>query len=236
MTSEFEDQDLTGASFWGVLLRNARFRDVDFTGTRTHHVFIDDVEIDGFIDGLIINGVDVTDHVNANDPWQPLRGMLRPRDVPSIRAGRAETGRWWQQTLDRAGELTDDQRRRSVDGEWSFIETLRHLVFITDKWFTAPLTGGTFQAIGIPNTGSASFPWPGIEPDVDPSYDDVLATRRTQGDMINSTLDRLTDAELEERVEVPESGRATVLNCWHALLEEEFEHLRYARRDLDVIG
>ena len=232
MTQEFEDQDLTGAVFWGVRLRNATLRDVDLTGTRTHHVLIDNVEIDGFIDGLIINGVDVTDYVNANDPWQPLRSMLRPTDVESIRTAWAETEAAWTQTLDQAAALTDHQRHQSVDGEWSFIETLRHLVFVADKWFTAPLKGGTFNAIGIPNRGSADCPWPGINPAADPDYDHVLTTRHSQAETIRRTLDTLTDEQLPGNVEVPENGTVTVLDCWHTVLEEEFEHRRYALRDL----
>ena len=232
MTQEFENQDLSGAVFWGVRLRDATFRDIDFTGTRTHHVFMDDVEIDGFIDGLIINGVDVTHYVNANDPWQPLRGMLRPHDADSVRAGWAEIERVWQHTLDHASAFSSEQRNASVDGEFSFVETLRHLVFTTDKWFTVPITGGAFDAMGIPNRGSADFPWPGIQVDADPSYEQVLAVRSRQANAIRGVAETLTNDDLTRQVEVPENGTVTVLDCWHTVFEEEFEHRRYALRDL----
>lgn len=232
MTRAFEDEELRGAVFWGVDLRDATFRDVDFTGTRTQHVMLHDVELDGFVDRLVVNGVDVTDHVNAHDPWQPLRGMLRPATAAAIRATWDETERVWARTIADAATLTDEQRRRQVDGEWSFVETLRHLVFVTDKWFTVPLTGGTFRAIGIPNRGSADFPWPGIDPTAAPTDDEVLATRRDQAASIRRSLDVLTDDTLTDHVEVPENGTVTVLDCWHTVFEEEFEHRRYALRDL----
>jgi len=41
--------------------------------------------IHGFVERLIVNGVDVTDDVNANDPWQPLRGMLGPTNADALR-------------------------------------------------------------------------------------------------------------------------------------------------------
>ena len=235
MAEEFEERDLTGASFWGVRLRDATYRDVDFTGGRMHHVLLQDVEIDGFVDRLVINGVDVTDHVNANDPWQPLRGLLQPTHVASIRQGWDELDAAWTETLAAAAELTPEQRRQRVDGEWSFLETLRHLVFAVDKWFTVPITGGRFQALGLPNSGSADFPFDGIDPAADPSEDEILAARRRMVEALDAHLNDVTDDELPRRVEVPESGTATVLQCWHVVLEEGFEHLRYARRDLATL-
>ena len=51
---------------------------------------------------------------------------------PTTAAGFAEAWeileRLWAGTIDRAGSLSPDLLHDSVDGEWSFIETLRHLV------------------------------------------------------------------------------------------------------------
>ena len=55
------------------------------------------------------------------------------------------------------------------NGEFSFVETLRHLIMAMDKWFTAPILGEGFHAIGLPNSGSVDFPWPGLDYDVTPS-------------------------------------------------------------------
>ena len=236
MTTEFEDQDLRGAVFWGVDLRDAMFRDVDFGGTRSQHVFLHDVELDGFVDRLVVNGVDVTDHVNANDPWQPLRGMLRPTDAASVQATWDEVERVWADTIDLVWAQPDDVRRARVEGEWSFVETLRHLVFAVDKWFTLPLAGGSFAPIGMPNSGSVDFPWPGLDPAADPSDDDVRVAREGQADAIRRVLADLTDGELARRVEVLENGTVTVLDCWHTVFEEHFEHRRYALRDLARLG
>src|SRR5690349_21148904 len=140
MAEEFEG-DLAGSVFWGADLSRSTFRDVNLTGVSMKSVWLVDVEIDGLVRNLVVNGVDVTDYVNAHDPWQPLRGMLRPTDVAAMRATWTELERVWGETIEQARQLTDEQRRRSVNGEWSFVQTLRHLVFAIDKWFTVPLGG-----------------------------------------------------------------------------------------------
>lgn len=236
MPTEFDGDDLRDAVFWGVDLRGAMLRDVDMRGLRTHHALIEGVTIDGFVDSLVVNDVDVSDFVRASDPWQPLRGMLRPTTADEVRAGWVETERVWADTLRSAAGLSDDARRTRVAGEWSFVETLRHLVFAFDKWFTVPLAGGGFHPIGIPNSGSADFPWPGIEPDADPTFDEVLSVRRDRSALVDEALAGLVDADLSREVEVLENGTVTVLDCWHTVLEEAFEHRRYALRDLDRLG
>lgn len=207
-------------------------RDVNLTGSTMKNVWLVDVDIDGIVDRLVINGVDVTDHVNAHDPWQPLRGMLRPTDGAGLLAAWTELERVWAPVIEQASRLTDGARRQSVDGEWSFEQTLRHLVFAIDKWFTVPLDNGSFHAIGIPNTGSADQPWPGIEPAADPSFDEILAVRTERAAHFRAFLEAMTAAEVTRAVEVPENGTATVIECIYTVLEEEFEHHRDAVRDL----
>ncbi|MEY3493845.1 MAG: hypothetical protein RL413_1263, partial [Actinomycetota bacterium] len=53
---EFEGQDLSGADFWGVNLRDSKFRDVDLSGARISHARLVDVTIDAEIDRLVVNG------------------------------------------------------------------------------------------------------------------------------------------------------------------------------------
>src|SRR4029450_13894305 len=42
--------------------------------------------------------------------------------------------RLWSDTVARARRLPEGARQERVDDEWSFVETLRHLVFATDAW------------------------------------------------------------------------------------------------------
>lgn len=233
MGEEFSNRDLSEAVFWGVDLSRVHFRDVNLTGATMKNVWLIDTEIDGLVERLVINGVDVTDHINANDPWQPLRGMLRPTDHAGMLATWHELDRVWAPLLERARLLTDTDRHVSVEGEWSFTQTLRHLVFAIDKWFTVALDHGSFHPIGIPNTGSVGFAWPGLDPDADPSFDDTVAVRAERLARFHAFLESLTTDDVRREVEVLENGSATVVDCIYTVFEEEFEHHRYAVRDLN---
>jgi hypothetical protein len=237
MPEEFEDQDLSGAVFWGVNLQRARFRDADFGGARFFHTFWSDVTVDGVIDRLVINGVDVTEYVNENDRWYPLRTELSPDTVEGVHTSWAALQNEWTTVVERVSSLDPSVVVQSVDGEWSLRDTMRHLIFAMDKWFTWPLLGErTFAAIGLPNTGSQSFDWPGIDLSLDPSFDEVLAECVRQEERFRGFLVSADPSEMPAEVEVLENGMVPPLMCLHVVLEEEFEHLRYVLRDLAVIA
>jgi hypothetical protein len=235
MAEEFEDRDLSDSVFWAVDLSRATFRDVNLSGASISRALLDGVTIDAKIDRLVINGVDVTDYVNERDRWYPLRAMIRAADPDGMRAAWVALQQTWAATIARAGQLTDAQRHERVDGEWSFAETLRHLMFAMDKWFTAPILAAGFHPIGMPNTGSVDFPWPDLDRAAAPSYDDVLAARSQRVARFHAWLDNLDAADLTREVDVLENGTVTVQDCVFTVLEEEFEHNRYADRDLTVI-
>jgi hypothetical protein len=235
MAEEFEYRDLSDSVFWAVDLRRATFRDVNLSGASISHALLDGVDIDAKIDRLVINGVDVTDYVNERDRWYPLRALVRSAEPAGMRAAWAALEQTWAVTIARAGRLTDAQRHERVDGEWSFVETLRHLLMAMDKWFTAPILGADFHPFGLSNTGSADFPWPGVDRAAAPSYDEVLAARAEHSDRFRAWLDDLDAADLTRSVEVLENGTVTVHDCVFTVLEEEFEHHRYADRDLAVL-
>jgi hypothetical protein len=231
MPQEFEG-DLSGAEFWGADLSGARFRDVNLTEVRISHAWLVDVEIDAFIDRLVVNGVDVTAFVNEHDPWYPLRSVLRVSDPESMRSGWAALRDAWAATVARAQRQPADDMEASVDGEWSFLETLRHLVMAMDKWFSAPILGRPFHPLGLPNKGSIDFPWPDLDRDAAPSLSEVLAAREDQANRLGDYLAAATADDLGRTVEVLENGPHLVRDCISTVFEEEFWHHRYAVRDL----
>jgi hypothetical protein len=236
MPEEFEFQDLSDAVFWGVDLRRATFRDVDLLGARISHARLVDVVIDAEIDRLVVNGVDVTAYVNERDEWFPLRSQLRPTEPDAMRHGWQAFVAAWDGAIERAQRLPEEQRRASVDGEWSFIETVRHLAFATDKWFTVPILGGDFHPMGLPNSGSADFGWPGLDGDADPTLEDAVAAWRERAERLREHLDGVEPAALTTEVAVLENGPNAVRDCIGVVFEEHFHHLRYALRDLDRLG
>jgi hypothetical protein len=234
MPQEFEG-DLTGAVFWGADLSGARFRDVNLTDAKISHAWLVNVDIDALVDTVVINGVDVTAYVNERDPWYPLRAMLRPSGAEGMRATWATLEREWSKTTTWAQDLPEDALHTSVNGEWSFVRTLRHLVFAMDKWFTAPILGERFQPIGLPNTGSLDFPWPDLDYDLTPSLADALAVRGDRATRFRNYLASIDTTDFTRPIDVLENGTNALQECIYTVFEEEFWHNRYARRDLGLL-
>jgi hypothetical protein len=224
---------LAGAVFWGADLTGATFRDVDLTGASISHARFVDVDIDASIGRLVVNGVDVTDYVNERDPWFPLRSMIEPTDPAGACTAWSALERAWSETLSLAQTCTDDDLHRSVGGEWSLVETLRHLVFAIDKWFTVPIAGAPFDPMGLPNSGSADFPWPGINRAARPAVAEAVAAFRGRVDAVRDYLASVTPDDMARRVDVLENGEHSVRDCLWTVFEESFWHNRYARRDLE---
>jgi hypothetical protein len=125
--SRFERVDLSGAQLRAVDLSGARFHGVDLSGAVMRGVELVGVDIHGEIENVTINGVDVGPLVNAElDRRYPGRAKMRPADPPGFREAWDILGRLWGETVERARRLPPELLHDSVDGEWSFIETLRH--------------------------------------------------------------------------------------------------------------
>ena len=69
--------------------------------------------------------------------------------------------RLWADTLARAERLPERLLHERVDDEWSFTETLRHLVFVADSWTGRMVLGDqSFHRLGpaadrLPRRGRA---------------------------------------------------------------------------------
>ncbi len=235
MPREFEG-DLAGAVFWGADLSGARFRDVNLTDAKISHAWLVNVDIDALIDRVVINGVDVTSFVNERDRWYPLRAMLRPPTPEGMRAGWAALEDEWAKTISLAHALPQAKLHESVDGEWTFVQTVRHLVFAMDKWFTVPILGQAFDPMGLPNSGSVDFPWPGLDPHLTPSVSEALAVRTDRVTRLRDYLASLSLEDFERPVDVLENGTNSLRECLYTVFEEEFWHNRYTRRDLEQLA
>src|SRR4051794_15489189 len=234
MPEEFEG-DLAGAVFWGADLSGAQFRDVNLTDARISHAWLVNVDIDALVERFVINGVDVTAYVNERDPWYPLRSMLRPPNQEAMRATWAALEDEWAKTIGRAQALPEEKLHQSVDGEWSFVETIRHLVFATDKWFTAPILGEGFDPIGLPNTGSMNFGFPGLDLSAEPTLDDALAVWNQRSARFREYLEGLAAEDFTRPIDVLENGTVPWQECMYTVFDEGFHHNRYAVRDLDQL-
>lgn len=235
MPEEFEDRDLSESVFWGVNLQRVTFRDADLSGSTFFHTLWSNVTVDGVVNGLVVNGVDVTEYVNAHDRWYPLRTQLEPATADDLRAAWSVLQAEWAAVLARVAAMPAEAALHSVNGEWSVRDTLRHLVFAMDKWFSGPVLGEQqFSPIGLPNSGSQGRDWPGVDRGADPTMDEVLAVRAERNGRFTDHIATLDFDALPGTVEVLENGEVPTVMCFHVVLEEEFEHLRYTVRDLDL--
>lgn len=234
MPDEFEG-DLSDAVFWGADLSGARFRDVNLTDVKISHALLFDVDIDAMVDKLVVNGVDVTAYVNERDPWHPLRSMLRAATPEDMRVAWATLEDEWAKTVSRARALPEAKLHEAVNGEFTFVQTLRHLVFAMDKWFTSPVLDEPFDPIGLPNTGSLNLPWPGLDYDLTPSVSEALAVRADRATRFRDYLASLASGDLARPIDVLENGINPLQDCIWTVFEEEFWHNRYALRDLEQL-
>jgi len=234
--TDFENADLRGARFREVDLTGARVEGANLTDVKMSGVWLVNVDIDGLFDGVRVNGVDVTAYVSAElARIDPERALMEPTDPEGMRAAWSALSELWDATIARAQALSEETLHASVDGEFSFVQTIRHLIFATDKWFTVPILGGEFDPMGLPNTGSLDFPWPGIDRDADPSFAEALAVRRDRGARLGEYLADLGPSDLTQTRQVLENGSAPVQACLHVVFEESMAHHRYATRDLDAL-
>jgi len=252
--AEFTGADLTGSQFEDVYLAGARFHDVDFTGARFQLVDLTgvtirgaalvDVDISAELSNVRINGVDVAPLVEAElNRRDPDRAAMRPADADGFRAAWDILERRWPPTVARARGLAPELLHERVEDEWSFIETLRHLVFATDAWVSRAVLGepSPWDPLDLPHDEMPDEPSVPRDRGARPSLDEVLALRADRMATVRRVLSGLTDAQLAGVTEpVTEPGYPApesfaVRRCLQAILNEEWEHRLFAERDLDVL-
>lgn len=232
----FDDEDLTGAEF----------RECDLSRARLVGVVMQDAEIDGLVTNLVVNGVEVMPYVEAElDRRHPVRLLLRSDHPDDLRAGWQHLRDDWADTTARVRSMPEGSEDRGVDGEWSMVETLRHLVFVHDSWFRRCVLGVTepFTAMGLGPGFVTDQQGSGLDPTARPSLDEVLAVRRRQATELETWLAEATPERLAQTAPVPDDDRwptyakgRTVRQCLGTVLNEEWEHHRFCIRDLDKLA
>ena len=231
----FVDQDLRGARFTRSLLAGVVMRGVDVSGL--------DIDAPWLAGGvLLVNGVDVAPLVEAElDRRFPGRELRHAVDPDDLRTAWAALERAWADAVDRVRAMPADSADVSIDGEWSFAQTLRHLAFATDAWLGKAILGlpQPFHPFGQPH---AEYETDGFDLSIfaarTPSFAEVLELRAERQAMVRAFLASATPQLLDEPRPAPWSpgSEESVRNCLHVIFEEEWEHLRFALRDLAVQG
>jgi hypothetical protein len=231
--ARFDNQDLT----------DAEFRECDLTRARMIGVVMQDAVIDGLVNNLVVNGVEVTSYVEAElDRRHPVRLLIRSTDPADLREGHRQFRATWAATVERLREMPQGSEHQRVGGEWSAVETLRHLVFVHDSWFRRCCLGSTqpFTAIGLASDFVPDQEEQGLDRAAVPGLDEVLAVCDDQAAELERWLATVTADELSAAAPVPAGpgwpayarGRS-VLQCLHVVLDEEWAHHGFCVRDLD---
>jgi hypothetical protein len=234
--ARFVDCDMTGATFRGVVLSNATITDGLLTNA----------DISADITGLRLNGVEVAPLVDAElDRRHPERVHLRARDIDGLVAAFDAIDEMWLPTIERARHHPATVLHERVNGEYSFVETLRHLVFAVDTWINGWLREqpSPFSPLGVPPTDLSPEDWAsiGLDADARPSSADATALFADRRALVRTafaevTVDQLDDTRTATPVAAWGEETHSVGECLRVVLEEHIEHRRFADRDLAVLA
>lgn len=239
--------DLRNAEFRGADLTGARFAACDFVdivvrGSEIRHVELDSPWLFEGDDLFVrVNGIDVLPLVDAELNGRfPGRAERFATTPDGLRSAWAALDRTWQASVDRVAGMPAGTPDVSVGGEWSFAQTLRHAVLFTDVWLNSAILGKDqpFHPLGLPFTGAERA---GMDMSVfttdEPAYDAVLEAWSGRFAMVHDYLAEVTPDELAALCTNPwaPDNDLTALECVHTILQEGWEHCRYAIRDLDAI-
>lgn len=234
---EFVDANLRGSRFVRSDLSGVVMRAVDVQGM--------DIDAPWLLDGestLLVNSVDVAPLVEAElNRRFPGRSLRRATDPEGLREAWRMLEQAWTGAVDRASSMPDGTVDVSVAGEWSFAQTLRHLVMATDVWLRRAVLGvaDPFHPLGMPHV---EYETDGYDMSVfatgTPTFEEVLDARRERAAMVRDFLAAVTVDDLAVPRSNPwdPSHPETTLSCVQVILEEEWEHLRFALRDLDALA
>lgn len=228
----FDEEDLSGAEF----------RECDMSRSRMVGVVMKDAEIDGLVTNLVVNGVEVMGYVEAElDRRYPARVLIRSDDPSDLADGWRQVRDDWDRTVTLVRSMPAGSEHDRVDGEWSMVETLRHLVFVHDSWFRRCVLGldEPFTAMGLGPDFVLNQREQGLDRSARPSLDEVLRVRGRQASALEEWLAHVTPEQLALTAPVPDGDRwppyakgMQVRQCLGTVLNEEWAHHRFCVRDL----
>ena len=235
-----------GASFWMADLSGATFRECDLRRVKIVDAELIDVNVSGVVGNFLVNDVDVTEFVEAElDRRHPERVQLRKlHTADEYRAMWDTIERIWSEMVARVEQLPEPAPHERVDDEWSFVETMRHLVFATDAWVSRTILDEPmpYHRLGLTQTSypPADAVALGMDLAARPSFAEVMDVRGGRMAMVRPIVDGLTGAELERMcVRTPAPGYSdeprSVGHCLRVVMGEECAHHRYQVRDLAVL-
>ncbi len=227
----------------GAHIEHADLRAISFHHVRFPGLELVDVEITGHLENVTINGVDVAPLVDAElNRRMPDRVKMNPSTVEGFQEAWATLERLWAETDERARTLPPETLHEHVRGEWSFIQTQRHLGFASAAWVGRMVLGdpAPWHPLDLPwdeAPGWEGIPW---DREARPSLEEVLLVRRRRQAMVREVIAGLTPEQLASTVTQtapgwPQLEDFPMAQCLFIVVNEEWHHRLYAERDLDAL-
>jgi hypothetical protein len=173
-----------------------------------------------------------------------------PKTIDGVREAWSIIEETWAATFADAQGLEESALHAGVNGEWSFVETQRHLLFVTDAWIVRTILGSAtpYHRLGLPPDHRIGEPDPavdvsawGIDVFAAASLDEVLDARRDRMGIVRGVLDGLTPGALQQVCDAnpapgfPPSTVIPVGFCIDVVIGEEWAHHDFATRDLATL-
>jgi hypothetical protein len=224
-------------------LAGLEIRDCEVSGLKIVDCYGSNVYLGGAFERLVVNDVDVTAYVEAElDRQHPARVLAREAVSPDdYRAAWEAIETLWAATLDRARRLPAASLHERVNGEWSLVETQRHLLFAGDAWLGNAVLEeeAPYHPLGFPAGGTApdAAAALGLTLEATPTLDEVLKPRLSRMATMRRVVEHLTEGELgrvcgRKPADLYPDQEYVLRRCLKVVLKEEAEHHRYAVRDL----
>ena len=182
------------------------------------------------------------------DRRHPERIKLRPTDVAGLQQAFDVLEETWAPTIERARRLPSPKLHDRVNGEYSFVETFRHLLFAWDAWLRAVLrVPDGYHEWAVPpelqaEAGRAVMWKAGAgwssSSEAGPDLDPVLDVRAERWARVRDYLSGATAEDLKTAGTPPPwspKRDRSVLYCFRVVIHDEWWHHQYAIRDLAVL-
>lgn len=168
-------------------------------------------------------------------PPPPPPPVVPIGSVDEARASAGDAIARLEATMGRATSFSDEERNRSVNNEWSTVQSLRHVVLVVDVWLSKTILGEAdpFHPIALPPSFMPpKLPGSSIDPDARPTLEEACEVVRGRLDTVRTYVDKLTPDDLAVPVE---NHAKTVGGALSVLFGELKAHNHFINRDLDII-
>jgi hypothetical protein len=190
-----------------VRFDGSAFQNISWHGVTMTSVEFVNVEISGDVWDVVVNGVDIgpliNDELNRRDPERALLFPTDPetRTLADVRAAWDVVSRRWAAAIARVQTMPAGSEHRSVNGEWSLVQTLRHVSYALGVWIERVAMSRDTPLV------ATDLPWDGapvealtpqaVGRDIEVPLQEAVAQWQRRRDTVREFLAGLTDQEFQ---------------------------------------